>query len=99
MLIEIIRFLRMDTLSQLLSLVNAHANSKFLVVDDTQGLIVSALAERMGGHGHILAITENETHNYDVLRYLNLSKDILSVVRTVPMSKVDQSVPFGEYRR
>ncbi|KAF8943716.1 tRNA (adenine(58)-N(1))-methyltransferase non-catalytic subunit TRM6, partial [Haplosporangium bisporale] len=43
-----IRDIRMDTLSQLLSYSNVHAGSKLLVVDDTQGMIVSALAERMG---------------------------------------------------
>lgn len=44
-----IRDIRMDTLSQLLSYSNVHSGCKLLVVDDTQGMIVSALAERMGG--------------------------------------------------
>lgn len=44
-----IRDIRMDTLSQLLSYSNVHAGAKLLVVDDTQGMVVSALAERMGG--------------------------------------------------
>lgn len=44
-----IRDIRMDTLSQLLSYANVHAGCKLLVVDDTQGMVVSALAERMGG--------------------------------------------------
>lgn len=41
--------MRIDTLSQMLSFGNVHANSKVLVVDDTQGLVISAVAERMGG--------------------------------------------------
>lgn len=47
----------MDTLSQLLSYSNVHAGAKLLVVDDTQGMIVSALAERMGGKDHKMEIT------------------------------------------
>lgn len=49
-----IRDIRMDTLSQLLSYSNVHSGCKLLVVDDTQGMIVSALAERMGGREAVL---------------------------------------------
>lgn len=45
-----IRDIRMDTLSQVLSYSNVHSGAKLLVVDDTQGMIVAALAERMGGN-------------------------------------------------
>lgn len=54
----------MDTLSQLLSYSNVHAGSKLLVVDDTQGMIVSALAERMGGKDHMMEIAR--LHEYVV---------------------------------
>ncbi|KAF7724553.1 tRNA (adenine(58)-N(1))-methyltransferase non-catalytic subunit trm6 [Apophysomyces ossiformis] len=87
-----IKNLRIDTLSQLLSLANIHANSKILVVDDTQGLIVAAVAERMGGYGTIVGLHEGEAHNYDILRYMNFSKHILDTIHTVPFSRVDPSV-------
>ncbi|OBZ84806.1 tRNA (adenine(58)-N(1))-methyltransferase non-catalytic subunit TRM6 [Choanephora cucurbitarum] len=90
---EKIKHLRIDTLSQLLSLGNVHANSKLLVVDDTQGLIVSSLLERMGGFGQLVALHEGEFHNYDILRYMNFPKSTQSILHTVPFGLVDPSVP------
>ncbi|KAI7891178.1 Gcd10p family-domain-containing protein [Mucor mucedo] len=84
-----IKHLRIDTLSQLLCLANVHANNKMLVVDDTQGLIVASMLERMGGHGQVVAIHEGDNHNYDVLRYMNFSKEIQNTLYTVPFALVD----------
>ncbi|RUS19839.1 Gcd10p family-domain-containing protein [Endogone sp. FLAS-F59071] len=80
--------MRIDTLSQMLSFGNVHANSKVLVVDDTQGLVISAVAERMGGFGTILGVHDSDNHNYDILRYMNFSKHVLDSVMTLPWSKV-----------
>lgn len=90
-----LRHLRIDTLSQLLSISNVHPNSKMLVVDDTQGLIVSAMLERMGGYGQLVAVHEGDFHNYDILRYMNFSKDILDTLYTVPAAFVDPELPNG----
>ncbi|KAI9303515.1 Gcd10p family-domain-containing protein [Cunninghamella echinulata] len=84
-----IKFLRVDTLSQLLSRANVRANSKLLIVDDTQGLIVAAAAERMGGYGTIVGIHDGDNNNFDVVRYMNFSKRILSSIHTVPIARVD----------
>lgn len=43
------RFLRVDTLSLLLSMANVSANSDVLVVDMLGGLLTGAVAERLGG--------------------------------------------------
>ncbi|RCH90847.1 tRNA (adenine(58)-N(1))-methyltransferase non-catalytic subunit trm6, partial [Rhizopus stolonifer] len=88
-----IKNLRIDTLSQLLSLGNIHANSKLLVIDDTQGLIVSSLLERMGGFGQLVALHEGDFHNYDILRYMNFPKNIQNILHTVPFALVDPSIP------
>ncbi|CAN1323054.1 tRNA (adenine(58)-N(1))-methyltransferase non-catalytic subunit trm6 [Linum perenne] len=45
------RFLRVDTLSLLLSLANIGGNSDVLVVDMVGGLVTGAVAERLGGTG------------------------------------------------
>lgn len=89
--------MRIDTLSQLLSLANVHANSKLLVVDDTQGLLVASCLERMGGFGQLVAIHEGDHHNYDIIRYMNFSKSVLSVFCPVPMTMIDQSIPNGKH--
>ncbi|KAL9716427.1 tRNA (adenine(58)-N(1))-methyltransferase non-catalytic subunit trm6 [Leucoagaricus gongylophorus] len=46
---ERIRDIRIDTLSQLLSLANVRPGGRYIVVDDASGIVVSALLERMGG--------------------------------------------------
>ncbi|KAG2229072.1 hypothetical protein INT48_003286 [Thamnidium elegans] len=84
-----IKHLRVDTLSQLLCLANVHANNKMLVVDDTQGLVVASVLERMGGHGQVVAIHEGDYHNYDILRYMNFSQEIQDTLYTVPFALVD----------
>ncbi|CAJ0837229.1 19334_t:CDS:2, partial [Entrophospora sp. SA101] len=43
-----IRELRIDTLSQMLKWANVHSNTRMLVVDDTQGLVITGIMERLG---------------------------------------------------
>lgn len=45
----VIRFMRVDTLSLLLSMANIGAYSDVLVVDMVGGLVVGAVAEHLGG--------------------------------------------------
>ncbi|KAI9484075.1 MAG: Gcd10p family-domain-containing protein [Benjaminiella poitrasii] len=90
---EKIKHLRIDTLSILLSMANVHANSKLLVVDDTQGLIVASCLERMGGFGQVVALHEGDFHSYDILRYMNFSKSIQDTLYTVPFAMIDPTTP------
>ncbi|KAF9343484.1 tRNA (adenine(58)-N(1))-methyltransferase non-catalytic subunit trm6 [Mortierella sp. AD094] len=83
-----IRDIRMDTLSQLLSYSNVHAGCKLLVVDDTQGMVVSALAERMGGRGTILGLYDGDNPHYDVLKYMNFSQEILDSVKVLSWLRI-----------
>ncbi|CAG8728304.1 21184_t:CDS:10 [Gigaspora margarita] len=86
-----IRDMRIDTLSQMLTLSNARAYAKLLVVDDTQGLLITGVMERLGaeqafssypdtypnlGYGIVLGIHDGEYHNYDIVRYMNFSKKV-----------------------
>ena len=41
--------LRLDTLSQILTMSNVRAHSRMMVVESCQGMVVGALLERMGG--------------------------------------------------
>ncbi|KAI7867365.1 Gcd10p family-domain-containing protein [Spinellus fusiger] len=93
---EKIRHLRIDTLSQILSFANVRAYSKLLVVDDTQGLIISAVAERMGGYGALVGLHDGKDSNYDVVRYMNFSKAILDTIHTVPFSMINSEKGYGK---
>ncbi|ORZ08421.1 Gcd10p family-domain-containing protein [Absidia repens] len=88
-----INFLRLDTLSQLLNKANVRANSKLLIVDDTQGLIVAAAAERMGGYGTIVGVHDGDNHNFDVVRYMNFPKRIQNTIHPIPLARLDANDP------
>nr|KAJ3421967.1 tRNA (adenine(58)-N(1))-methyltransferase non-catalytic subunit trm6 [Polyrhizophydium stewartii] len=76
------REMRIDTLSQIMTFANVRAGSRFLVVDDASGLIVGAMLERMHEHGKIFALHDKETPNFDLVRMLNFSDEVMSLERT-----------------
>ena len=41
--------LRMDTVSQVMTMVNVRAGNKMVVMETCQGLLIGATLERMGG--------------------------------------------------
>ena len=41
--------LRVDTISQVLTMVNVRASNKMVVMETCQGLLIGATLERMGG--------------------------------------------------
>ncbi|CAH1756353.1 7502_t:CDS:10 [Entrophospora sp. SA101] len=89
--------LRIDTLSQMLKWANVHSNTRMLVVDDTQGLVITGIMERLGGYGIVLGIHDNEYHNYDIIRYMNFSKKINDSLLTLSWQQVfkeEQQEPF-----
>jgi tRNA (adenine-N(1)-)-methyltransferase non-catalytic subunit len=43
------REIRHDTLAQMMTMGNINSNSKVLLVDNTQGLLLGAILERTGG--------------------------------------------------
>ncbi|CAG8470760.1 5290_t:CDS:10 [Acaulospora colombiana] len=93
-----IRDMRIDTLSQMLTLANVRAYGKMLVVDDTQGLVISGVMERLGGYGVVIGIHDGENHNFDVTRYMNFSKkvsDSLMVLSWQQVFKEKAQAPFN----
>uniref|UniRef100_A0A7N0TZQ5 tRNA (adenine(58)-N(1))-methyltransferase non-catalytic subunit TRM6 n=1 Tax=Kalanchoe fedtschenkoi TaxID=63787 RepID=A0A7N0TZQ5_KALFE len=72
-----IGFLRVDTLSLLLSMANVTANSNILVVDTLSGILTGAVAERLGGHGHVCSAYMGGTpYSLDIVRMFNFSSEI-----------------------
>lgn len=72
-----IGFLRVDTLSLLLSMANITANSDVLVVDMIGGLLTGSVAERMGGTGYICNTYLKETpYPMDIVRIFNFDSEI-----------------------
>ncbi|KAF3446770.1 hypothetical protein FNV43_RR11950 [Rhamnella rubrinervis] len=72
-----IGFLRVDTLSLLLSMANVSANSDVLVVDMLGGLLTGAVAERLGGIGNVCNTYPGSTPNsMDIVRIFNFNNEI-----------------------
>ena len=50
------RYMRVDTLAQMLTIANVHSGCDVLLVESCQGLVTGAVLERLGGenmHGYI----------------------------------------------
>ncbi|CAH1262473.1 TRMT6 [Branchiostoma lanceolatum] len=64
--------LRVDTLSQMLTVGNIHAHSKVIVVDSCQGLVLGAVMERMAGLGTLVQVYHGDfpfRHVYDAFNF------------------------------
>lgn len=82
-----IGFLRVDTLSLLLSMANVSSNSDVLVVDMVGGLITGAVAERLGGTGFVCNSYFGQTpYSMDIVRIFNLSEEICKRILRSPIS-------------
>ncbi|KAJ4702106.1 tRNA (adenine(58)-N(1))-methyltransferase non-catalytic subunit TRM6 [Melia azedarach] len=86
-----IGFLRVDTLSLLLSMSNVAANSDVLVVDMVGGLLTGAVAERLGGRGYVCNTCFGDSpYPMDIVRIFNFSNEICR--RIVRASLTDLSL-------
>ncbi|CAN1323052.1 tRNA (adenine(58)-N(1))-methyltransferase non-catalytic subunit trm6 [Linum perenne] len=79
-----IGFLRVDTLSLLLSLANIGGNSDVLVVDMVGGLVTGAVAERLGGTGCVCnTYLGSAPYSMEIVRIFNFNDEICKrIVRT-----------------
>ncbi|KAF6166520.1 hypothetical protein GIB67_005382 [Kingdonia uniflora] len=74
-----IGFLRVDTLSLLLSMANVSASSDVLIVDMVGGLLTGAVAERLGGTGFICnTYIGAKPYSMDIVRIFNFNSKICS---------------------
>ncbi|XP_061337777.1 uncharacterized protein LOC133284720 [Gastrolobium bilobum] len=89
-----IGFLRVDTLSLLLSMANVSTNSDILVVDMVGGLLTGAAAERLGGTGFICnSYLGQAPYSMDIVRIFNLSDEISKRIVRSPISDLLSQKP------
>ncbi|KAF8323713.1 Gcd10p-domain-containing protein [Clavulina sp. PMI_390] len=78
-----IRFMRPDALAQMVTLANACPGKRFIVADDTGGLVIASLLDRLGGQGRVLAITDVlHATSYPVLSNMNFTANQLAPLET-----------------
>lgn len=88
--------LRPDSMSLLLSLANVAANSRCLLLENCQGLLAAACAERMGGHGALCCVgTGGKTPGMSGLRQLNLGPQERSIVCCTQLADLQQAAQVG----
>ncbi|BFZ61276.1 tRNA (adenine(58)-N(1))-methyltransferase non-catalytic subunit trm6 [Saitoella coloradoensis] len=75
--------IRTASLSYILAQANIFPGGRYLVVDDTGGLVVAAMLERMAGEGTLMVLHENEHPALDVCRYFNFSPRQLAPVKSL----------------
>ncbi|CAM9019698.1 unnamed protein product [Wickerhamomyces anomalus] len=65
-----------ETLGLLLSLGNIQSGGRYLVIDETGGVVVSGLLERMRGSGEVVLVHENEHANLSALEHSNIPQNV-----------------------
>lgn len=65
-----------EMLALTLSMANVRPGGKYLIVDETTGVLTAALMERMAGQGLIVVAHENEHPNLDALKYLSMPTEL-----------------------
>ena len=70
---EKVNNLRPDSVAQILAFGNVFAGGQVLVFDTCMGVVTGAVAERLGGHGRILAAYAGQYPSFDALKHFNLS--------------------------
>lgn len=87
-----IGFLRVDSLSLLLSMANVSANSDVLIVDMVGGILTGAVAERLGGTGYICNTYLGSTpYPIDIVRIFNFGDEVCKRVVQSPLSHLSLS--------
>lgn len=72
--------LSVESLGLMMTYGNIRPGGKFLVIDETGGLLLYAMMERMGCEGTIVLLHENEHANIIMLRYSDYDESVITKV-------------------
>lgn len=80
--------LRLDTLGQILNLANVQYGGKYLVMDDTKGMLLGSIIERCAPvhyeqKSQILLVHEEDQYHGHVLQMFNFTKEQMSVLSEI----------------
>ncbi|KAJ1677552.1 tRNA (adenine(58)-N(1))-methyltransferase non-catalytic subunit trm6, partial [Spiromyces aspiralis] len=82
---ERIRYLRIDTLSQILTLANVCQSSKVLMIDETQGLILSSvlrIIQSPSGGGVVYALHDGQDPVLNMTKFFNFDHTVFGQLVT-----------------
>ncbi|XP_053402185.1 tRNA (adenine(58)-N(1))-methyltransferase non-catalytic subunit TRM6-like isoform X2 [Mercenaria mercenaria] len=81
--------LRIDTLAQILTMGNIHANSTVMVVESCLGLVTGAVLERLGGFGKVISFYHGDTPVKHHLDNYDFSAEIMGTLYNYPLELVN----------
>ena len=71
--------LRVDTMSQILTMTNVHSGGRYLVYETgAQGLVVASVLERVGGRGSVTHIYQTGQPQTNCLAAMDFPPEVLS---------------------
>ena len=82
--------LRPDSLGRILHVADVRPYSQALVLDQSGGMIVGALAHRFGGYGRIMAAYD-QTYARGSLETMSLSQQSLDCIVTFPLTLINRA--------
>lgn len=92
-----ISYLRLDTLGILLHMANVGPGARVLVVESCGGMVTGAVAERMGGHGHVVATyLSPKPTSIELVKSFNFTPEIAETITQRSFSSLLLSSPKEE---
>ncbi|XP_065901046.1 tRNA (adenine(58)-N(1))-methyltransferase non-catalytic subunit TRM6-like isoform X2 [Dysidea avara] len=90
--------LRIDSISQLITMANVRAGSRIIAMETCQGLLLGTILERMGGNGLLLQLFTGDLPVRKALDYYGsvLSEKDRSILEEYPLRRINQVSLMGE---
>ncbi|KAF9567796.1 Gcd10p-domain-containing protein [Agrocybe pediades] len=86
-----IRDLRIDSLSQMLNMGNVRPGGRHLAVDDSSGILIAGMLERMGGEGRLLSICHTDSPPaYPIVTQMNFDHSVTEVLASLNWATAEE---------
>lgn len=81
--------MRMDTIAQILTYANISAERNVMVLESCKGLLLTAIAERVGGFGKIINFSPNGSHMAakETIDFMNFPANVTENLINFPLEK------------
>nr|XP_006819505.1 PREDICTED: tRNA (adenine(58)-N(1))-methyltransferase non-catalytic subunit TRM6-like [Saccoglossus kowalevskii] len=80
-------FIRYDTMGQILTFGNIHANMKVIVVESCMGLLLGAVMDRMGGYGTVVQLYIGDSPLRIATDGYNFPKEYYKTLHSFPLNQ------------
>ncbi|XP_028398532.1 tRNA (adenine(58)-N(1))-methyltransferase non-catalytic subunit TRM6-like [Dendronephthya gigantea] len=82
--------LRMDTVSQILTMANIRSNVNVLLMETTQSFLAGAILHRMGGLGNVVQLYHGDFPIRLLLPHFDLGVNEMGILSGIPITKINR---------